>query len=88
MTLGGYDEGRFTEAPRDTVIFLSPFFRAVNLIELVIKFTKTNAVSWPTKEYQEQHYLASCGSDRQRRSLHFVPRKRYPLHNGTLYFWL
>jgi hypothetical protein len=33
--------GRFTDAPMDTVMFLVPFFLEVNLMALVIRFTRT-----------------------------------------------
>jgi hypothetical protein len=45
MTFGGYDVGRSAEAPIETVIFLSPFFRDVNLTAFVIRLTSTDQVS-------------------------------------------
>lgn len=45
MTFGGYDVGRSAEAPIETVIFLSPFFRDVNLTAFVIRLTSTDRVS-------------------------------------------
>lgn len=45
ITFGGYDVGRSVEAPMDIVIFLSPFFLAVNFMALVIRLTKTDKIS-------------------------------------------